>query len=133
MQGTVKWFSNERGYGFVVGADGIERYFNVRGVKGVSLPRAGASVTFAPASGLKGPAAEEIEILNQPEGRKDDRIACPHCTKRIVPRIVIARGVLTHSVCPFCGGQIKQFYSVWPSILAMLGVLIAFVIVGWNS
>ena len=81
----------------------------------------------------RGPAAAEIEILNQPDGLKDDRIACPHCTKKIVPRIVIVRGVLTHSVCPFCGGRIKQFYSVWlfHTRRCFRRSFIAFVIVSW--
>ena len=134
MQGTVKWFSNERGYGFVVGADGVERYFNVRGVRGALLPRARARVSFSPASGGKGPSAPDLEILKQPGGRKDDRIACPHCAKRIVPRIVTQQGTLTHSVCPFCGGQIKQFYSRWPLLWALLlAALIGFGMLAWNS
>ena len=114
MQGTVKWFSNEKGFGFIVGADGTERYFNVRSVKGAVLPRAGATVAFSPSDGRRGPAAVEVEILSQAVRDSDDRVVCPHCAKRIVPRIISSGGELSHSVCPFCGGTIKSFRSRWP-------------------
>jgi len=127
MQGTVKWFSNEKGFGFIVGADGTERYFHVRSVRGASLPRSGATVAFSPAEGGRGPAAADVEILSQAARESDDRVVCQHCSKRIVPRIVTSAGNLSHSVCPFCGGTIKNFRSAW-LLLICLAMSITFLL-----
>ena len=113
MQGTVKWFSNEKGFGFIVGTDGTERYFDVRSVKGASLPKSGATVAFSAADGSGGPAAIDVEILSQAVRNSDDRVVCPHCAKKIVPRIITQGRELSHSVCPFCGGIIKDFRTRW--------------------
>lgn len=124
MQGTVKWFSNEKGFGFIVGADGTERYFHVRSVKGATLPKSGAAVAFSPAEGHKGPAAADIEILSQAARDSDDRVVCQHCSKRIVPRIITTQGTLSHSVCPFCGGTIQRFSSPWPLLIfCVIGIV----------
>ncbi len=131
MHGTVKWFSNEKGFGFIVGSDGTERYFHVRSVKGASLPKSGATVAFSPAEGGRGPAAVDVEILSQAVRNSDDRVACQHCAKRIVPRIITDRGSLSRSVCPFCGGTIKDFRSRWP-LLIILAVAITFLL-AWCS
>jgi len=111
MEGTVKWFSEEKGYGFIVGDDGIERYFNVRSINGATLPNNGSTVTFTSAEGNKGPRATNVEIMHQATQHTDDRVQCQHCNKRIVPRIITDRGTLSHSVCPFCGGTVKNFNS----------------------
>ena len=124
MQGTVKWFSQEKGFGFIVGSDGTERYFNVRSVKGTSLPKSGASVAFSPSEGHRGPAAVNVEILSQPIRDGDDRVVCQHCAKRIVPRIITDRGSLSRSVCPFCGGIIKDFRSWWPLLIILVFIVI---------
>lgn len=34
---------------------------------------------------------------------------CRHCGRQIVPRLVIYRGMATHSLCPYCGGLHQQF------------------------
>ncbi|MGL6400073.1 cold shock domain-containing protein [Aeromonas veronii] len=38
MQGTVKWFSSEKGYGFITSEAGEDHYFNVQSINGASLP-----------------------------------------------------------------------------------------------
>lgn len=119
MHGTVKWFSDERGFGFIVGSDGIERYFNVRSVKGAVLPKSGATVAFSPAEVARGSAAADVEILSQAARDRDDRVVCRHCGKRIVPRIITAGGELSQSVCPFCGGTIRDFPSRWPLVILL--------------
>jgi len=128
LQGTVKWFSQERGFGFIVGSDGTERYFNVRGVKGASVPRTGANVEFLPTDGSRGPRATEVEVLSQSARHKDERIACRYCGKRIVPRIITNQGVLTRSVCPFCGETVKDFRPWWPYVVILAAVVLIFLV-----
>ena len=116
MQGKIKWFSEEKGYGYVVSEDGQNYYFNVRGIKGTELPRNGDCVSFEVGQGNKGPRATSLEILFKAtsEGRSalaqrsDDRVTCPHCGKKMVPRIITYRGSPQQSVCPFCGKTYKM-------------------------
>lgn len=117
MEGLVKWFSQEKGYGFATPRDGEDHFFAVQDVKGADLPRTGDTVQFDSHAGSKGPRARNVQIIHRaatpatsrPYVSTDDRIACPRCAKRIVPRIITNRGTLSHSVCPFCGGTVKNF------------------------
>jgi CspA family cold shock protein len=130
QDGTVKWFSEAKGYGFITGPDGTDYYFHAKDVRGATLPRNGATVQFDAQQGKKGPAARSVEIRSQPAGSRDDRLTCPHCGKRMVPRIITDHGSLSHSVCPFCGGTIKSFRSWWPLIIiASLGLIVLVFIV----
>jgi cold shock protein len=133
VQGTVKWFSQEKGYGFIVGADGTERYFNVRSVKGASIPKTGASVEFSATESARGPKATDVKLLSQAVGHNDERIPCQHCGKKIVPRIITDRGVLRRSVCPFCGGTVKNFRSWWPFVVVLVAALLYFLVSGRPS
>ena len=114
MEGKIKWFSAEKGYGFVTGSDGKDCYFAVRDVVGADLPGNGDSVTFEQRQGNKGPRASNVTITQKVSQQatsrgSDDRVTCPHCDKKMVPRIITDRGSLSKSVCPFCGGTYKDF------------------------
>lgn len=39
----------------------------------------------------------------------DDRINCPECGKKIVPRMITYNGSPSKSVCPYCATTIKEF------------------------
>jgi len=43
--------------------------------------------------------------------KNDDRVICPHCDKKIVPKLSTHAGVAISSLCPYCGGIVKQFVS----------------------
>lgn len=113
MQGIVKWFSQDKGYGFITSDDGQDHYFNVRSVNGAELPSNGDSVTFESKPGNKGPRAVEVEIIRRATDsrhvRQDDRINCPSCHKKIVPRMITYRGQPEKSVCPYCATTVKTF------------------------
>ena len=66
MKGTVKWFSQEKGYGFITAEGNQDYFFGVRDVIGAVLPATGSQVTFTPSTGPKGPKAIEITILSRP-------------------------------------------------------------------
>lgn len=46
MKGTIKWFSTDKGYGFITGNDNQDRYFHVQAIVGSELPNPGDIVTF---------------------------------------------------------------------------------------
>lgn len=110
-QGTVKWFSQEKGYGFITCAQNQDYYFSVSDVHGSELPGQGDRVEFQARVGARGLRASRIHIVSRAPGqtRADDRIECPGCQRRIVPRIITNQGQLDHSVCPFCGTKVKDF------------------------
>jgi len=62
-QGTVKWFSEERGYGFISPDDGGEELFvHHTGIAGEGYKslEEGEKVTYEPAQGRKGMQAENV-------------------------------------------------------------------------
>lgn len=68
LNGTVKWFNEEKGYGFIQQEDGGKDVFvhfrqvNRTGPERVSLNE-GQRVTFEIGEGQKGPQAENVTAL----------------------------------------------------------------------
>ena len=62
MEGTVKWFNADKGYGFIAGADQTDYFahFGEIKVEGYKKLTEGQSVTFDVEDGPKGPAATNI-------------------------------------------------------------------------
>ncbi|MCF2826360.1 cold shock domain-containing protein [Pseudoalteromonas sp. L23] len=111
MKGKVKWFSSEKGYGFITSELGDDHYFNVQDIIGADLPDNGDQVDFESAKSAKGFRAKNTRIISKviKEERRDDRIECTECSRKIVPRIITDKGSLDHSVCPYCGTWIEDF------------------------
>jgi cold shock protein len=62
--GTVKWFSDDKGYGFIT-PDGRDLFVHYSGVAGdgfKSLPE-GAKVTYEEEAGDKGPKAVDVTAI----------------------------------------------------------------------
>ena len=62
MNGTVKWFNSEKGFGFITTEEGQDVFahysqINVEGFKSIDE---GQKVTFDVTEGSKGPQAENI-------------------------------------------------------------------------
>jgi cold shock CspA family protein len=114
VQGKVKWFSEEKGYGYIVAEDGKEHYFNIRDIQGTNLPRNGNAVNFDSRQGAKGPRASSVVVDPNSQAstgsrNTDERVTCNHCGKKMMPRLIIRNGSPDHSVCPFCAGVYKNF------------------------
>jgi cold shock protein len=63
--GTVKWFNDAKGYGFIAAADGGKDLFvhhtNIVG-QGFKTLAEGVAVEFEPAEGSKGPEATNVVL-----------------------------------------------------------------------
>ncbi|GLK91453.1 MAG: cold-shock protein [Pseudomonas sp.] len=63
--GTVKWFNDEKGYGFITpqsGGDDLFVHFKAIQSDGFKSLKEGQSVTFVAAKGQKGMQAEEVQV-----------------------------------------------------------------------
>lgn len=63
--GTVKWFNDEKGFGFIAQDGGPDVFAHFRQIKGDGFRtlKEGQKVRFVITQGQKGPQAEEIEII----------------------------------------------------------------------
>jgi len=66
VTGTVKWFNNDKGYGFIQQEEGPDVFVHFRAINGEghrSLSD-GQKVTFEITQGQKGPQAENVTIVS---------------------------------------------------------------------
>lgn len=63
--GTVKWFNNQKGFGFIEQADGPDVFVHHSGINasGFKSLNEGDEVTFELVQGQKGPAAENVTLV----------------------------------------------------------------------
>jgi len=64
-EGTVKWFSDQKGYGFIEQEDGQDVFVHHTGINasGFKTLNEGQRVRFEIETGEKGPKAKDVEIL----------------------------------------------------------------------
>jgi cold shock protein len=64
-RGTVKWFNDQKGFGFIKKEDGNDVFVHYSGIKGEGYKSLaeGDMVTFEVEMGDKGPAAKEVAKL----------------------------------------------------------------------
>ncbi|MBU5437336.1 cold-shock protein [Tissierella sp. MSJ-40] len=65
MNGTVKWFNSDKGFGFITAEDGTDvfAHFSQINKEGFKTLEEGQKVSFDVANGPKGPQAENINII----------------------------------------------------------------------
>ena len=64
-KGTVKWFNNQKGYGFITAEDGKDVFVHFSGLnmEGFKTLEEGASVEFDITDGARGPQAVNVEVV----------------------------------------------------------------------
>ena len=65
MQGTVKWFNNQKGYVFISDESGNDVFVHYSGLnmEGFKSLEEGASVEFDVTEGSKGPQAVNVTVI----------------------------------------------------------------------
>ncbi|WP_115061370.1 cold-shock protein [Photobacterium damselae] len=65
LTGTVKWFNDEKGFGFISDVDGKDVFVHYSAIQsqGRRTLREGQSVEFIVTDGQKGPQASEVVAL----------------------------------------------------------------------
>lgn len=128
MKGKIKWFSQEKGFGFIVDEQGQDLFFGVRDIIGAELPSNLDQVEFEFRQGKKGPAATKISIISKSKmvqnSNHSGKVDCYSCNKNVYPRMVTRYGRPDRSFCPICGAELKDFLStgmrIFRGILNML-------------
>lgn len=64
-KGTVKWFNNQKGYGFITDEEGKDVFVHFSGLnmEGLKSLEEGASVEFEVTDGAKGPQATNVTVI----------------------------------------------------------------------
>ena len=67
MNGTVKQFNNQKGYGFISDAEGNDVFVHYSGLNmdGYKSLEEGAAVEFDVTEGAKGPQATNVTVIKQ--------------------------------------------------------------------
>ena len=65
MKGTVKWFNNQKGYGFISDAEGNDLFVHYSGLnmEGFKTLEEGQEVEYEVTEGAKGPQAVNVTPL----------------------------------------------------------------------
>lgn len=65
MKGTVKWFNNQKGYGFISTSDGTDVFVHYSGLvmEGFKTLSDGQAVEFNIIDGEKGPQATDVRKI----------------------------------------------------------------------
>ena len=65
INGTVKWFNDKKGYGFIEREDGPDVFVHYSAIQatGFKTLREGDQVTFEIEQGAKGPAAANVAVV----------------------------------------------------------------------
>ena len=65
VNGTVKWFNDAKGYGFIQQEDGPDVFVHFRAINadGHATLKDGQNVTFTVTQGEKGPQAENVTAV----------------------------------------------------------------------
>ena len=66
QNGTVKWFNDEKGYGFITPESGADLFVHFRAIQGDGFKtlKEGQKVSFRATQGQKGTQADELQVID---------------------------------------------------------------------
>ena len=116
-KGTIKFYSSEKGYGFIyIKHSREDMYFHINDWKNQTPPVVNDDVEFETTISRGKFKAINIRVIKSSAEKKeenfaknDDRVICPGCGKKIVPRLIIRDGKALHSMCPYCATVVREF------------------------
>lgn len=91
------------------------------------MPCGNDEVEFELKENQKGKYAANITLLKSASKKQDDRIICPQCKKKIIPRIQYLNNAPYVSHCPYCACTVKQFQSNSLMYMVSIFLLILFI------
>lgn len=128
MEGKVKWFSVEKGYGYITDKDNTDLYFGVKDLIGANLPENGDIVEYDTYIGREDSfAATNIRIKDK-KISEIQKVHCPSCEKHVHPRLWHYGGsdytnIKTQHLCPHCGYSLYQTgggFNVYSKIILLI-------------
>lgn len=65
QNGTVKWFNNEKGFGFISQESGPDLFVHYRAIEGAGFKslKEGQKVSFVATEGQKGMQADQVQLI----------------------------------------------------------------------
>ena len=66
QNGTVKWFNNEKGFGFISQESGQDLFVHFRSIEGTGFKslKEGQKVSFVATDGQKGLQADQVQVVS---------------------------------------------------------------------
>ena len=86
IEGKVKWFNTEKGFGFIYTNKLDDHFFSVKDIDGFDLPTVGDIVEFKSNNGKKGLFATKINIIKS--NKNNNKIECPSCGEMVKPKTI---------------------------------------------
>lgn len=132
--GLIKWFSVEKGYGYITNRNNEDLYFGVKDIIGANLPEYGDKVEYEEYVGREEHfAARDILILER-KNPSFKKIHCDSCQLEVKPKYWHFGGtdytkMKTAYLCPHCGGTLYEtgggFNTLAKFILVIVSIAIA--------
>ena len=141
MKGMVKFYNKDKGFGFVVGENNQDYYFNQKVISFGSIPNSGDMIEFevsdTPTSNThKEPTIAKMVYTGRRQtvrtsSHNNGTVTCKHCHNVIKPRIWFENGVAVYKLCTSCGTRIETlpgYHKMIDSFMTFVFVIIACII-----
>lgn len=117
LNGKIKFFNKDKGFGFIVSETNREYFFHVSNAS-KALFHTHEEVSFMIRDSKKGPEAYQVKSIKPLASFDNGKEKCNSCGKMMYPRVVFGnptfgnfsnQKVAKYSICPSCGSRHKTF------------------------